>query len=38
MDQRDNVSSTVLRALAMLDVVVAEPRGISLTVAADRAA
>lgn len=37
LDQRDNVSSTVMRALAMLDVVVAEPRGISLTVAAGRA-
>jgi len=35
--RRDNVSSAVLRALAMLDVVVAEPRGISLTVAAGRA-
>lgn len=37
VDQRDNVSSTVLRALAMLDVVVGEPLGISLTVAASRA-
>jgi IclR family KDG regulon transcriptional repressor len=35
--RRDNVSTAVLRALAMLDVVVAEPRGISLTVAASRA-
>jgi len=37
VDQRDNVSSTVLRALTMLDIVVAEPRGLSLTVAAGRA-
>src|SRR4051812_3132342 len=37
LDRPDNVSSTVLRALAMLDIVVAEPRGISLTVAAGRA-
>lgn len=34
---RDNASSTVLRALAMLDIVVEEPRGISLTNAARRA-
>lgn len=35
--RRDNVSTAVLRALAMLDVVVAESRGISLTEAASRA-
>jgi IclR family transcriptional regulator, KDG regulon repressor len=35
-NQRDTTPTTALRALAMLDVVVGEPRGISLAVAADR--
>ena len=34
---RDNVSSTVIRALALLDVLVAEPRGLALRQAAERA-
>ena len=33
---RDNVSGTVLRALRLLDVLVAEPRGLGLTAVASR--
>lgn len=36
-DGRDNVSGTVVRALALLDILVEEPRGIGLTAAARRA-
>ena len=34
---RDNVAGTVVRALGLLDVLVAEPRGLGLTAAAERA-
>ncbi len=34
---RDNVSTTVVRALRVLDVLVDEPRGLTLTAAAERA-
>ena len=33
----DNVAATVVRALGLLDVLVAEPRGLGLTAAAERA-
>jgi IclR family KDG regulon transcriptional repressor len=36
LEARDNVSGTVLRALRLLDVLVAEPRGLGLTAAAAR--
>lgn len=36
-EPRENVSGTVPRALALLDVLVAEPRGLGLTAAASRA-
>ena len=36
LESRDNVSGTVLRALRLLDVLVAEPRGLGLTAAASR--
>ena len=35
-DRRDNLSGTVLRALRLLDVLVAEPRGLGLTAVASR--
>lgn len=37
LESRDNVSGTVLRALWLLDVLVAEPRGLGLTAVAVRA-
>src|SRR5204863_7346123 len=36
-DGRGSYSSTALRALAVLDVLVAEPRGLGLTALAERA-